>query len=71
MVITTTQAAREIGLSTKQQMTAVEQVNLAVSGAAQASRETEASLAQTQQTAMQLARLSHNLSSIVQARAAM
>ena len=70
MVTTTTQAAREIGLSTKQQMTAVEQVNLAVGGAAQASREAEASSTQTLQTAVQLAQLSHNLSRIVQTRAA-
>ncbi|MBZ5617406.1 MAG: CHASE3 domain-containing protein [Acidobacteriia bacterium] len=70
MVGTTTQAAREIGLSTKQQMTAVEQVNAAIGGAAQATREAEASSAQTLQTATQLAQLSHNLSRLVQSRAA-
>ncbi len=68
MVGTTTQAAREIGLSTKQQMTAVEQVNAAISGAAQATREAEASATQTLQTATQLAQLSHRLSRLVQSR---
>ena len=70
MVATATQAAREIGLSTKQQMTAVEQVNAAISSAAQVTRETEASSAQTLQTATQLAQLSHNLSRLVQSRTA-
>ncbi len=70
LVATTTQAAREIELSTKQQMTAVEQVNAAVQGAAQATRETEVSSSQTLQTATQLARLSHDLSEIVQPNAA-
>jgi len=65
LVTTVTQAAREIELSTKQQMSAVEQVNSAIGGAAQASRESEASSAETLQTATQLAHLSHNLSSIV------
>ena len=66
---TATQAAREIGRSTKQQMTAVEQVNAAISSAAQVTRETEASSAQTLQTATQLAQLSQNLSRLVQSRA--
>ena len=70
LVATTTQAAREIELSTKQQLSAVEQVNSAITGAAQASRENEASSAQTLQTATQLAHLSHDLSLIVQSRAA-
>jgi len=70
LVVTTTQAAREIELSTKQQMSAVEQVNSAITGAAQASRETESGSAQTLQTATQLAHLSHDLSLIVQSRAA-
>jgi methyl-accepting chemotaxis protein len=69
LVATTTQAAREIELSTKQQMTAVEQVTSAISGAAQATRETEASSGQTLQTATQLANLSHELSRIVQPHA--
>ena len=37
------EAAREIELSTKQQTTAVEQVNMAIYDAAQAAKETEAS----------------------------
>jgi len=69
MVDTATQAAREIGLSTKQQMTAVEQVNSAIVSAAQVTRETEASSVQTLQTATQLAQLSRSLSSLVQSRA--
>jgi methyl-accepting chemotaxis protein len=70
LVTTTTQAAREIELSTKQQMSAVEQVNTAITDAAQAARETEASTTQTLQTATQLAHLSHDLSQIVQPHAA-
>jgi methyl-accepting chemotaxis protein len=70
LVVTAIEAAREIELSTKQQMTAVEQVNTAITGAAQASREAETSTAQTLQTATQLAHLSHNLSQIVQPHAA-
>jgi methyl-accepting chemotaxis protein len=69
LVVTTTQAAREIELSTKQQASAVEQVTSAITGAAQASRENEASSTQTLQTATQLAHLSHDLSLIVQSRA--
>lgn len=69
LVGTTTEAAREIELSTKQQATAVEQVNLAIGGAAQATRETEASATQTLQTASQLASLSRDLLHIVQPRA--
>ncbi|HTA47077.1 MAG TPA: methyl-accepting chemotaxis protein, partial [Bryobacteraceae bacterium] len=70
MVVTTTQAAREIGLSTKQQMTAVEQVNAAISGAAQVARETETSSGQTLQTAVQLTRLSQSLTRIIRSQAA-
>jgi methyl-accepting chemotaxis protein len=70
LVATTTDAAREIELGTKQQTTAVEQVNTAISGAAQAARETETSTTQTLQTATQLAHLSHDLSQIVQPHAA-
>jgi methyl-accepting chemotaxis protein len=70
MVVTTTQAAREIGLSTNQQMSAVEQVNAAIGGAAQATREAEASSVQTLETATQLAQLSHNLSRLIQSRTA-
>lgn len=66
MVITATQASREIELSTKQQATAVEQVNLAVGSTAQAARETEVGLGQTLQTAAQLSTLSHDLLRLVQ-----
>jgi len=65
LVTTTTEAAREIELSTKQQMTAVEQVDVAIANIAQASRETEASSSQTLQTASQLAGLSKDLLRLV------
>lgn len=66
LVSTTTEAAREIELSTKQQATAVEQVNIAITSAAQATKETEASSGQTLQTAMELGHLSRSLLRIVQ-----
>jgi methyl-accepting chemotaxis protein len=66
LVGTTTDAAREIELSTKQQSTAVEQVNVAISNVAQATRENEASAAQTLQTASQLTGLSRDLRRLVQ-----
>jgi len=69
MVGTTTDAAREIELSTKQQSTAVEQVNVAIANVAQASRETEASSSQTLQTASELALLSRELLKVVQSDA--
>jgi methyl-accepting chemotaxis protein len=70
LVATTTEAAREIELSTKQQMTAVEQVNIAIANIAQASKETEASSTQTLQTASQLAGLSKDLLRLVRSQAA-
>ncbi|SEK94466.1 Methyl-accepting chemotaxis protein (MCP) signalling domain-containing protein [Roseateles sp. YR242] len=70
LVLTSTDAAREIELSTKQQATAVEQLNIALSNTAQASRETEASSGQTSQTATELAQTSRQLLSLVQAQAA-
>jgi CHASE3 domain sensor protein len=70
LVTTTTEAAREIELSTKQQMTAVEQVNVAIANLAQASKETEASSGQTLQTASQLAGLSQDLLRLVRPQAA-
>jgi methyl-accepting chemotaxis protein len=70
LVGTTTEAAREIELSTKQQATAVEQVNLAIANVAQASRESEASSGQTLQTAAQLASMSRELARLVQRPAA-
>ena len=69
LVATTTEAAREIELSTKQQSSAVEQVNVAITNVAQATRETEASSGQTLQTASQLAALSRELLRLVQPRA--
>jgi methyl-accepting chemotaxis protein len=69
LVSTTTEAAREIELSTKQQTTAVEQVKIAVSNVAQATRETEASSSETLQTASQLANLSRDLMRLVQPQA--
>ena len=70
MVGTTTEAAREIELSTKQQSTAVEQVNVAIANVAQATRETETISGQTLQTAGELSKLSRDLLRIVQADAA-
>jgi len=70
LVGTTSEAGREIELSTKQQATAVEQVDAAFGSVAQAARETEASAGQTQQTASQLAALSRDLLSIVRPEAA-
>jgi methyl-accepting chemotaxis protein len=70
LVATTTEAAREIELSTKQQSTAVEQVNLAIASVAQATRESEASSGQTLQTASQLAEMSRGLARLVQRNAA-
>jgi len=66
MVGTTTDAAREIELSTRQQATAIEQVNLAVANAKQATVETQASSGQTLQTAGQLSALSGDLLRLVQ-----
>jgi methyl-accepting chemotaxis protein len=71
LVGTPTAAAREIELSTKQQATAVEQVNVAITSAAQATKETEASSGQTLQTAVELSALSHALIRIVQPQAAL
>ena len=65
LVATTTEAAREIELSTKQQASAVEQVNVAVAGMARATKETETSSRQTLQTASQLATLSSELTRLI------
>ncbi|HWS38600.1 MAG TPA: methyl-accepting chemotaxis protein [Actinoplanes sp.] len=65
LVSTTNEATREIELSTKQQTTAVEQVNVAVSDTARVSRETEASAVQTKQTAAHLSTLSGDLLELV------
>jgi methyl-accepting chemotaxis protein len=66
----TSEAAREIELSTQQQSTAVEQVNVAIASVTQGSRETETSATQTLQTASQLATLSRDLLRVVQPEAA-
>jgi methyl-accepting chemotaxis protein len=66
LVSTTTEAAREIELSTTQQSTAVEQVNAAISSVAQASAEMETSAAQTSKAASQLAELPRDLMRIIQ-----
>jgi methyl-accepting chemotaxis protein len=64
-VTVTTEAAREIELSIRQQTTAVEQVNVAVAGMAQAAKETEASAGQTLATAEQLASVSTALGRLI------
>ncbi|MDB4946075.1 MAG: histidine kinase [Labilithrix sp.] len=66
LVSTTTEASREIELSTKQQTTAVEQVNLAIGNVAQATRETEASSNQTLQAISQLTAVSRSLLTLVE-----
>jgi methyl-accepting chemotaxis protein len=66
LVAIATDAAREIELSTKQQATAVEQVNTAIANVAQAFVETETSAGQTLQTVSQMAALSKNLMRIIQ-----
>jgi methyl-accepting chemotaxis protein len=66
LVGTTTDAAREIELSTKQQATAAEQVRIAVTDVSQATKETETSSSQTLQTASQLASLSTELRRLIQ-----
>jgi methyl-accepting chemotaxis protein len=63
---TTTEAAREIELSTKQQASAVEQVNLAVGEVAQGTREAESSAGQALLTVSQLAAMSRDLVRLVQ-----
>ena len=66
LVASTTEAAREIELSTKQQTTAVEQVNFAVANVTQTTKESEASSSQTLLTASQLSELSTRLRQIVE-----
>jgi methyl-accepting chemotaxis protein len=66
LVSTATDAAREIELSTKQQSSAVEQVNIAIASVTQASMETETSAGQTLQTVSQMAVLSKDLLRIIQ-----
>jgi methyl-accepting chemotaxis protein len=66
LLTATTDAAREIELSTKQQASAVEQVNTAIASVTQASMETETSAGQTLQTVSQMAILSKDLMRIIQ-----
>ena len=70
LVVTTAESAREIQLSTKQQSTAVEQVNLAVSNVAKATREHETSAAETVLTATQISKQSRDLHRLVRSDAA-
>ncbi|HZE90879.1 MAG TPA: methyl-accepting chemotaxis protein [Rhizobacter sp.] len=70
LVAATTEAAREIELSTKQQTSAVEQVNVATANVAQTTRETEVSAGQTLETVSQLASLSRDLLRLVRPQAA-
>ncbi|GAA0733081.1 CHASE3 domain-containing protein [Dactylosporangium roseum] len=67
LVASTTESAREIELSTKQQTTAVEQVNVAVTDTARVTRESETSAVQTRQTAAHLTGLSTSLLRLVAA----
>jgi CHASE3 domain sensor protein len=69
LVATTTEAAREIELSTKQQATAVEQVTVAIADVSQAAKETEASSSQTLQTSSQLTLLSRELARVIHPQA--
>lgn len=70
LVTTTTEAAREIELSTKQQTTAVEQVNFAVTNVTATTKESEASSSQTLKTASELSELSGELRRLVEPVAA-
>jgi methyl-accepting chemotaxis protein len=65
-IATATEAAKEIGLSTKQQATAVEQVTIAFTNVSQAAKETEVSTGQTLRTASELSHLSVELLRMVQ-----
>jgi methyl-accepting chemotaxis protein len=67
LVQTTTQAAREIELSTKQQTGGVEQVKIATASVAQTAREAEANSSETEQTASRLAKVSGDLLRLVHA----
>ncbi|MCY1144175.1 methyl-accepting chemotaxis protein, partial [Actinoplanes sp. Pm04-4] len=58
-------ATREIELSTQQQSTAVEQVNIAASDTARVTRETESSVVQTRQSANHLSALSDDLQELI------
>lgn len=68
LIETTKEAAREIELSTKQQTTSVEQVNMAITNIAQTAKESETSSTQTLQTVSELATLSQALLRLVQSQ---
>lgn len=70
LVTTTTEAAREIELSTKQQATAVEQVTVAISNITQVSKESESASLQTLQTASELNQLSGDLLRLIRPQTA-
>jgi methyl-accepting chemotaxis protein len=65
LVGTTTDAAREIEMSTRQQASGVEQVKVAITGVAQSTRETQTSSTQMLQTASQLSGLATDLVRLV------
>jgi methyl-accepting chemotaxis protein len=65
MVATTTEAAREIELSTKQQTTAVEQVNLAIANVTKSAQAAEVSTSQMLATAGELSKLSSTLAQLI------
>ncbi|MCB9540397.1 MAG: chemotaxis protein [Myxococcales bacterium] len=67
---TTSEAAQEIEMSTKQQSTAVEQVDGAVTNIAQSARQTETSAQITLQTSSQLTELSRRLALLIRSEAA-
>jgi methyl-accepting chemotaxis protein len=66
LVGSTTEAAREIELSTKQQTIAVEQVNFAVTNVTATTKESQASSSATLRTASQLSELSAQLRQLVE-----
>jgi methyl-accepting chemotaxis protein len=66
LVQTTTEAAREIELSTQQQTVAVEQVNVAIADLARTTRRTETGANRTADTATQLKELSAALREMVE-----
>jgi len=69
LVETSMEAAREIELGTRQQTTAVEQVNVAIGSVAQAAKESESGARQTFTTSSELASLSKDLMRLIKAAA--
>jgi methyl-accepting chemotaxis protein len=66
LVGSTAEVAREIELSTKQQASTVEQVNLAIAEVTVSAQQTETSSNQTLSTSSELAELSRELASLIQ-----